>query len=154
MDNPSLGVRSIAENGVVSVVQQQFIAAGEIYLNSSVADLFIGEKGSVSLNLTVDSGHQWVSAGLMLVPSPDRFLGVADLRLCDGEQWKEKVKVCFELFSTATASERVAPSGERNSVQANNCSFGYMEFTLVSSVRAVGPGSCTDIPPLLNTLPY
>jgi hypothetical protein len=68
----------------------------------------------------------------MLVPSADRFLGVADLRLCNGETWKERVKVCLELFASATASERVAPEGERNSIQANNCSFGYAEFNLVS----------------------
>ena len=61
-------------------------------------------------------------------PTPDQIVGVTDLRLCDGEEWKKSVKVCLELFSTAAASERVAGEMERMSVQANNCSFGYIEF--------------------------
>ena len=51
-----------------------------------------------------------------------------DLRLCDGDKWRERVKVCFELFSTAAASERVAGKMMRNSVQGKNCSFGCVEF--------------------------
>ena len=133
MDNPTLGVRSIAENGVVSIVEQEYDEAGENTLSSSAGDLVIGGGGGTSVNLTVDKSHQWVSAGFMLFPSPDRFLGVADLCLCDGESWKKRVKVCLELFSVATASERVAPAGERNSLQASNCSFGYIEFNLVIS---------------------
>ena len=132
MDDPSIGVQSIAENGVVSIVEQEYRAAGDSYLNSSVGELILSGVGSTSLNLTVDKNHQWVSVGLMLVPSPDRFLGVADLRMCNGGAWKERVKVCFELFSTATASERVAPPGQRNSLQASNCTFGFVEFNLVS----------------------
>ena len=56
---------------------------------------------------------------------------MADLRLCDGDKWRESVKVFFELFSTATASERVAGEMERNSVQGNSCSFGYVQFNQV-----------------------
>ena len=41
------------------------------------------------------------------------------------------MKVCFELFSTAAASERVAGEMERNSEQGNNCSFGYIEFNFI-----------------------
>ena len=59
------------------------------------------------------------------------MVGVADLHLCDGDKWRESVKVCFELFSTAAASERVAGEMERNSVQGNSCSFGYVEFNLI-----------------------
>ena len=62
------------------------------------------------------------------VPTRDQLVGVADLRLCDGDKWKESVKVCFELFSTAAASDRVAPEMQRNSVQGNSCSYGSVEF--------------------------
>ena len=87
-------------------------------------------EAHASSNLIVDKNHQFVSAISMLVPSPDRLVGVADLRLCDGDEWRENVKVCFELFSTATATDKVAGEMERNSLQAGNCSFGYVEFSL------------------------
>ena len=114
-----------------SVITQEYIVAGDKILDSAVGDVIFGGVGTSSRNLTVDKDHQWVSAVLMLAPSPDRMVGVADLRLCDGDTWKESVKVCLELFSTATDSERVAPEMERNSLQANNCSFGYVEFNLL-----------------------
>ena len=43
------------------------------------------------------------------------------------------VKVCFELFSTANTSSRVAGRNERNSVQNGSCSFGYVEFNLTKT---------------------
>ena len=131
MDDPSLGVALVSQTGSVSAIIQEYLAAGDNVLNYTVGDLIIGGTGATSRNLTLNKDHQFVSAVLMSAPSPDRMVGVADLRLCDGDQWKEKVKVCFELFSTATASETVVREMKRNSLQANNCSFGYVEFTLL-----------------------
>ena len=90
-------------------------------------------NGTTSIYLTLDRYHQYVSTLTKLIPSPDRVVGVADLRLCDGDEWKVTVKVCMELFSTAAASERVADEMERNSVQNNYCSFGYIEFSLMKT---------------------
>ena len=70
-----------------------------------------------------------MSVVTMLAPSVDRMMGVSSLRLCNGSEWKESVKLCGELFSTATKSDRV--SDGRNTIQYNNCSFGYFDFTLV-----------------------
>ena len=131
MDNPSLGVALVSQVGVVGVIVQENLAAGENVLDNVVGDLIVGGTGNTTRNLTVDKDHQFVSMVSMLAPSPDRMVGVADLRLCDGDTWKERVKVCMEHFSTATASERVAGEMERNSLQANNCSFGYVEFTRI-----------------------
>ena len=86
----------------------------------------ISGDGETASSLRVDKDHQYVSAVTMLAPSRDRMMGVSLLRLCDGSDWKRYVKVCGELFSTATRSPRVAP---RNSIQATNSSFGYFEFT-------------------------
>ena len=89
-----------------------------------VRDPPITEGNGTSSNvIVVDRFHQWVSAFSRQGPSPDYIVGVADLRLCDGDEWKENVKVCFELFSTAAASERVVPEMMRNSIQGNNCSY-------------------------------
>ena len=131
MDDPSLGVGLVSRTGDTSVINQEYTEAMENILDTAQGELVPMGSGMTSAELKMDADHQWVSAISMLVPSADRLVGVADLRLCDGDEWKESVRVCFELFSTATASERVAAEMERNSLQASNCSFGYIEFTLL-----------------------
>ena len=133
MDDVSIGVGLLSQQGISSIVDQEYLAAGDSVLEYVTGDLVSGGYGETSRNITVNVNHQWVSAGSMLFPSLDRMVGVADLRLCDGSVWKQSVKVCLELFSTAAATEKIVGEMERNSVQANNCSFGYIEFNLVSS---------------------
>ena len=131
MDDVSVGVDLVSQIGLTNVIIQEFLAAGDNILNYSIGDFLVPPNGTMSQTLRVDKYHQWVSAISNLAPTPDHIVGVADLRLCDGDQWKKKVKVCFEVFSTAAASPRVAAKMERNSVLANNCSFGHVEFNLL-----------------------
>ena len=128
MDDVSPGVALVSQKGDTSVIEEEYVAAGRSILDTFKAS-GIGASGMTSSDLTVDKYHQWVSTVVMLVPSFDRMVGVADLRLCDGHDWKRSVKVCSELFSTATKSERVHAPMLRNSIQYNNCSFGYFQFT-------------------------
>ena len=95
----------------------------------------INGNGSTSMYLTLDQVRQYVSTITRLAsrPDSDTIVGVSDLSLCDGTEWKEYVKVCFELFSTANTSSRVAGRNERNSVQNGSCSFGYVEFNLTKT---------------------
>ena len=130
MDDASPGVGLVSQTGDTSVINQEYQLAGSNVFNYSQGELVPRGSGETSTILMVNSEHQFASAISMLVPSPDRLVGVADLRLCDGDQWKREVQVCFELFSTATASDKVAPEMQRNSLQINNCSFGYVRFTL------------------------
>ena len=131
MDNSSIGLGIMSQQGYVCALEQEYNAAGDAVGSSTVGQFVFSGTGSISSNITMDKDHQYVSAGAMHAPSPDRMVGVADLRLCDGDEWKEKVKIGMELFSTNTNSERVAGKMERNGLQANNCSFGYIEFTLL-----------------------
>ena len=133
MDNVSVGVGLISQIGFTYVITQEFAAAGNNVLDYVAYEGQLPPPSSkLSLPLKVDKDHQWVSAISNRGPTPDQMVGVADLRLCDGDKWRESVKVCFELFSTAVASERVAGEMKRNSVQDNNCSFGYIEFNVSS----------------------
>jgi hypothetical protein len=131
MDNASPGVKEVSMSGDTSIINQEYMENMEHILDSTQGELVPDGSGMTTSKLIVDRDHQYVSAISMLVPSPDRLVGVADLRLCDGDQWRERVKVCFELFSTAGATEKVAPEMERNSLQAGNCSFGYVEFEII-----------------------
>ena len=132
MDNTSIGVGLLSQHGVTSVVEQEYLAAGDNVLDFSRGVAVPGGVGETSNNLTVNATHQWVSVASMLAPSPDRMVGFADLRMCGGDVWKENMTVCLEMFSTATATEKVTGVMERNSLQANNCSFGYVQLDLVS----------------------
>ena len=140
MDNVSVGVGLLSQIGLPSVLIQELAVAGGNILNYTVGPNIVLPTGEMSLNLTVDKDHQWVSVISNRGPTPDQVVGVADLRLCDGDKWRESVKVCFELFSTAAASERVAGEMEKNSVQGNNCSFGYIEFNFIEVRDAISSG--------------
>ena len=129
------GLAAFSETGDISGILSETVRAALVSFTAIDAPIFDGDalpygSGTTSIYLTLDKDHQYVSALTRLIPSPDYVVGVADLHLCDGDTWKERVKVCFELFSTAAASERVAPEMMRNSVQGHNCSYGFAEFSL------------------------
>ena len=126
MDHASIGIGLMSQLGITNIIKQEYLAAGDAILDTFEADTILGGVGNTSRNLMVNAIYQWVSVGAMLAPSPDRFVGVADIRMCDGDQWRESMKVCLELFSTATATDKIVAEMERNSLQANNCSFGYV----------------------------
>ena len=134
MDSVTSGVAAFSQTGDISGILIEVVAAAAVTLTVIEAtfdeDAIPYGSGTSSIYLTFDNEHHYVSALTRLIPSPDYVVGVADLNLCDGDKWKESVKVCFELFSTATASDRVAPENERNSVQGHNGSFGFAEFNL------------------------
>ena len=134
MDDASPGVGQVSQTGDTSIINMEYMQNMANILDTTEGELVKPGAGETSSYLIVDKYHQYVSAISMLVPSPDRLVGVADLRLCDGAQWRDEVQVCFELFSTATATDKVVPPMERNSVQANNCSFGYVQFILKPEV--------------------
>ena len=140
MNNVSEGVALVSQTGMTTVIEEEYEAAGDNILDTFVADLLVG-AGNTSRDLSVDKYHQFVSVVSMLVPSLDRMAGVADLRLCDGHDWKRYVKYCVELFSTATKTERWHSTEERNSVQWNNCSLGYLEFEFKNYVNADPPNT-------------
>ena len=127
MDDVSVGIGLVSKLGLTGVIVQEFRAADEniFYI---IAGIFPQPTSKILLNITVDQDHQWVSVVLTRGPYNGHLSGVANLSLCDGEKWKERVKVCFEQFSITTASDRVAPEMMRNSVQRNSCSYGSIEF--------------------------
>jgi hypothetical protein len=128
MDDASPGVAQVSQTGATTLIEGEYRNNSDHILDTFKAGLITG-GGTTSSEVYVDKYHQWMSAVTMLAPSLDRMVGVANLRLCDGTDWKRSVKVCSELFSTASRSQRVHPSMQRNSVQWNNCSFGYFRFT-------------------------
>jgi len=128
----SRGVALVSQTGMTDVIRAEYRARGDAVRSIFQGQILIG-PGETTDNFTVDKEHQYVTGLTMLVPSVDRMMGVSLLRLCNGSDWRRKVKVCGELFSTATMSERVSP--DRNSVHYSNCSFGYFEFTFLEYLQ-------------------
>ena len=128
MYNVSRGVEFVSRFGSTGTIRREYSAAG-----SKVKDTF-GSSGILGAGIMMDTvrvnaSHSYVTALTMLAPSADRMMGVSRLQLCQRTCWKDRVVVCGELFSTATASVLL---GRPNTIQFNNCSFGYFEFKLLS----------------------
>lgn len=132
MLNVSRGVALVSQFGQTNVIQEEYRARGDA-VRSIYRGRGISGAGETTTNFIVDSDHQYVSGLTMIAPSLDRMMGVSLLRLCNGSDWRRTIKVCGELFSTATRSERVSPN--RNSVHYSNCSFGYFEFTFLEYLQ-------------------
>ena len=124
MFDVSRGVALVSQIGQLRVIENEYAAQGDL-VKDVILGTVIRKDGETLADFTVNSTHNYVSVLTMLAPSVDQMAGVSRLDLCNGNRWRRYVKVCAELFSTATKSERVATP---NSIQMNNCSFGYFEF--------------------------
>uniref|UniRef100_A0A8D0GNU3 Spondin-2 n=1 Tax=Sphenodon punctatus TaxID=8508 RepID=A0A8D0GNU3_SPHPU len=95
----SNGMRDFAEKGETWTLMKEVEAAGEKI--QSVHGIFSAPAlssglGQTSTYLEVHSRHPLVSFVVRIVPSPDWFVGVDSLNLCEGDHWKEQISL--ELF--------------------------------------------------------
>ena len=144
MYNVTLGVALVSQTGSTAKIEEEYRAQGDKVLDTGKGR-GIGGDGMSSFDLMVDANHSFVSVLTMLAPSADRMMGASRLRLCDDTCWKDRVMVCGELFSTATKSARV---GTPNTIQSQNCSFGYFNFTLISCKDGRCSPCPTPVPPM------
>ncbi|XP_065295829.1 spondin-2 isoform X1 [Dermacentor albipictus] len=98
----SEGVRQFAEHGHVGRLSSQ-LAQGF----GGVLDVFHGPaivKGSGASNAAffADARHSRVSAMSRLVPSPDWFVGVDGLELCEGGRWRDLLLVDAHILDAGT----------------------------------------------------
>ena len=148
MYNVSQGVALVSQTGSTSTIEREYMAQGDKVLDTGKGSVIDGD-GRASFMLNVDANHSFVSVLTMLAPSVDRMMGVSRLRLCDDNCWRERVMVCGELFSTATKSERVDTP---NTIQFQNCSFGYFLFERVSCEGGMCGPCPAPVPPMPTAL--
>ncbi|XP_019382196.1 PREDICTED: spondin-2 [Gavialis gangeticus] len=103
----SNGVRDFAEKGEAWVLMKEIEEAGERI--QSVHGIFSAPAvstgtGETSTELEVHSRHQLVSFVVRIVPSPDWFVGIDSLNLCEGNRWKEEVSVDLFPYDAGTDS--------------------------------------------------
>lgn len=100
-----------------------------------------GSGKSVKRGLKVHPDLPYVSAVVKQGGAPDFILAVTQLRLCNGDKWHKRIRVCGELTSTNTT--HMILGSQSHSVQGRNCSFGYFQFQLKREQKIdPSPDSC------------
>uniref|UniRef100_A0A7N6AWQ1 Spondin domain-containing protein n=1 Tax=Anabas testudineus TaxID=64144 RepID=A0A7N6AWQ1_ANATE len=94
----SNGVREFAEKGEAWTIMKEVEAAGEriqsVYGILS-APAVMGGTGQMNTEFEVFARHSYLSFIVRIIPSPDWFVGVDSVDLCDGDHWKENVGFTF-----------------------------------------------------------
>ncbi|KAJ8262476.1 hypothetical protein GJAV_G00166890 [Gymnothorax javanicus] len=103
----SNGVREFSERGEAWVLMKEVQAAGEriqsIYGVLSAPAIF-GGTGQTSSQFEVFTRHSFLSFIMRIMPSPDWFVGVDSLNLCEKGHWKENVSLDLFPFDAGTDS--------------------------------------------------
>nr|3D34_A Chain A, Spondin-2 [Homo sapiens]3D34_B Chain B, Spondin-2 [Homo sapiens] len=103
----SNGLRDFAERGEAWALMKEIEAAGEAL--QSVHEVFSAPAvpsgtGQTSAELEVQRRHSLVSFVVRIVPSPDWFVGVDSLDLCDGDRWREQAALDLYPYDAGTDS--------------------------------------------------
>ncbi|XP_060782849.1 spondin-2b [Neoarius graeffei] len=103
----SNGVREFSEKGEAWTLIKEVEAAGERI--QSVYGLFstpavLGGTGQTSTEFEVYARHNFLSFIMRIVPSPDWFIGIDSLNLCDGDHWKENISLDLFPYDAGTDS--------------------------------------------------
>ncbi|XP_004617501.2 spondin-2 [Sorex araneus] len=101
------GMRDFAERGEAWALMREMEAAGEQLQSLHAvfaAPAVPSGTGHTATELEVHPRHPLVSFVVRIVPSPDWFVGVDSLDLCDGDGWKEHVSLDLYPYDAGTDS--------------------------------------------------
>ncbi|XP_049742512.1 spondin-2 [Loxodonta africana] len=103
----SNGLRDFAERGEAWALMKEIEAAGEKI--QSVHGVFSAPAvptgtGQTSAELEAHARHSLVSFVVRIVPSPDWFVGIDSLDLCEGDRWKDQVSLDLFPYDAGTDS--------------------------------------------------
>ncbi|KAG5263292.1 hypothetical protein AALO_G00263250 [Alosa alosa] len=106
-DYASNGVREFTEKGEAWTLINEVEAAGEkiqsVYGLFSAPAVLDGTGQTIS-EFEVFARHSFLSFIVRIVPSPDWFVGMDSLNLCDGEHWKESISMDLYPYDAGTDS--------------------------------------------------
>ncbi|KAE8628873.1 hypothetical protein XENTR_v10000265 [Xenopus tropicalis] len=107
LEPASNGVRDFAEKGEAWPLMKEIETAGEkiqsvhgIFSTASIS----GGTGQASTEFEAHSRHPFVSFMVRIVPSPDWFVGVDTLNLCEGKHWKQTATLELHPYDAGTDS--------------------------------------------------
>lgn len=103
----SNGVREFTEKGEAWTLMKEVEAAGERI--QSVYGVFSSPAvregtGQMTSVFEVFARHSYLSFIIRIVPSPDWFVGLDSLNLCEGTQWKNNITIDLYPYDAGTDS--------------------------------------------------
>ena len=98
------GMKSMAEFGGKSTLNNEMRAQGSNVLDTLSFTVISAGTGTRKGSLDVDGSHSLVSLVSMVAPSPDWFVGVHDLDLCNGTTWTQTMTVDLFPYDAGTDS--------------------------------------------------
>ncbi|MCI0372334.1 MAG: spondin domain-containing protein [candidate division NC10 bacterium] len=137
----SPGIEQMAERGKSSPLDREV----ETAIRAGLAGTWLGgggirrSPGSVSLDFRVSRAFSYVSLVSMLAPSPDWFVGVAGLDLCEKQRWLMERTVVLYAYDAGTDSGTVydAPNADTQPRERITRVEGP-PFQVAGEVRPVG----------------
>ena len=100
----TLGMKNIAEFGKNATLLNEMRAQGSNVLGTLALQGISSGTGTGDGSLDVDGSHSLVSLVSMVAPSPDWFVGVHDLDLCNGTTWTQSMTVDLFPYDAGTDS--------------------------------------------------
>lgn len=103
----SNGLRDFAERGEAWALMKEMEAAAETLQSVHAAfsaPAVPSGTGQTSAELEVDRRHSLVSFVVRIIPSPDWFVGIDSVDLCEGGRWKEHVALDLHPYDAGTDS--------------------------------------------------
>ena len=141
--NVTKGVSNVAEFGSPTRIIGEYAQHSEDVLDKIDDGILISGDGETTRYIDVNKNFHYVTLLSMMGDTKDYMVGVDRLDLCDSSRsgWKKSVRICLTLYSTGTKTE-IAPGCTAHSRQFGNCSFGYIELTMVNNRDTQTP--CAD----------
>ncbi|WP_411022920.1 spondin domain-containing protein, partial [Salmonella sp. s51228] len=126
--NVTLGVEDVSERGSAAQIEREYIVNEKYILDSFRGNGIVGD-GTTQRTLRVNKWFHYITVISMMGNTPDYMLGVDRLDLISDNRknWKKSVKICATLYASGTKTKPVRCP---NSIQYENCSFAYFQFTL------------------------
>ncbi len=136
----SAGVKSMAETGSKNPLTSEIAAAiTDGTAGKEISGGGIGSSpGDVSVNAEVTPDFPLVTLVSMLAPSPDWFVGVSGLSLCENDEWVENKEVDLYPYDAGTDSGESYTSANSIANPPENI------FRIQDGVLAVG-GEATPV---------
>lgn len=142
----SLGMQDLAGIGDNTELKNEIIQAGQTYFETGFKN--IDGLYNVSSTFDVPAKHSFLTLSSKITPSPDWFVGISDVNLCDKEgHWLNMLALPLMPYSAGSdgGNTFTAPTNPLNPVVNINPITG-VDFVRLFNGKPVGALSLTRIP--------
>ncbi|XP_023324329.1 uncharacterized protein LOC111698276 [Eurytemora carolleeae] len=98
----SAGVKQFVETGDSEILEQEIGNSSSTILDTILVPQITQGVGESLATVFVDGSHSQISIVTKIVPSPDWFIGLDSLQLCEDGKFKENISIQAELYDAGT----------------------------------------------------